>query len=448
MFQPDNPHYSIGEELVCVNESNPADRLSLTVRAPAGRGSFASVWAVTAHLGTQTTGLLAARTAWTPNHWMTDHSADLRRLDRYRQIVALTCPPDPRQAMLTHDDEVIPGLVTHYGLYVSAHEARGQDVYVALMPYLPMTIAQIVDGPAGGVVSTRIGEEMFTAPARPQGFAYAEALSSARTIARGVAELHRREMIHRDISCDNTLFRPDGMVVVGDLNLAALLTEGHYRGSLDRGKGFYSPPEMLRAEQAGRAPDLTKASDVWQLGVLLSRLFTGSWPYPTNHWQEFERLCLVPPGPSTLSPALRSVAEPVRDLIVECLDPEPANRPTIDTVCLRLEAAREQAPPPPGRDSRRLVTAPVAAPVAAPGPPPQPASAATQQQPAANPAPHMREAPATAAADPTTNAAAPTRSAAGPVLRLVRTVANLVVFGAGVVAAFLLAALVLAFLPW
>lgn len=101
-----------------------------------------------------------------------------------------------------------------------------------------------------------------------------EALWFAAETARGVAVLHGRGIIHRDVKPSNVLLRSghDGPeVLVSDLGLAkaALAASGM---TLAAGTPGYMPPEQ--AEGFG----LTFASDVYALAALTYRLLTGETP--------------------------------------------------------------------------------------------------------------------------------------------------------------------------
>lgn len=107
--------------------------------------------------------------------------------------------------------------------------------------------------------------------ARP--VALKEALRIAIGMARGVAALHRLQIIHRDIKPDNVILTEEGGVRLIDLGVARLPRIEEFRSDEIPGSPAYMAPEMFDGD-AG-----SEATDQFALGVCLWRLFTGIWPY-------------------------------------------------------------------------------------------------------------------------------------------------------------------------
>ena len=97
-------------------------------------------------------------------------------------------------------------------------------------------------------------------------------------VGRAVQFAHGRLVIHRDIKPSNILVGLDGVPKLLDFGIAKLLdpTEEishHTRTGAQPLTLRYASPEQIRGEA------VTTASDVYQLGLLLYRLLTGSFPY-------------------------------------------------------------------------------------------------------------------------------------------------------------------------
>lgn len=105
--------------------------------------------------------------------------------------------------------------------------------------------------------------------------ARAQALAWLADAARGLAQLHRRGCVHRDVKPANFLLRADGALVLADLGLAVHAGAAPVRsqgGSLT-GTPRYVAPEQLQGGPA--AP----AADVYSLGVLLHEMLCGRPPF-------------------------------------------------------------------------------------------------------------------------------------------------------------------------
>ncbi|WP_394696036.1 protein kinase [Pseudoxanthomonas japonensis] len=89
-----------------------------------------------------------------------------------------------------------------------------------------------------------------------------------------VAHAHRHLVIHRDLKPSNLLVDADGRVKLLDFGIAKQLEGSDATATSDRALTFeYASPEQLHA-----AP-VTTATDVWQLGIVLHRLLSGSHPF-------------------------------------------------------------------------------------------------------------------------------------------------------------------------
>ncbi len=121
-----------------------------------------------------------------------------------------------------------------------------------------------------------------------------EGLAIATRLARGIAALHRLEIIHRDIKPDNVILTADDGVKLIDLGVARLPRVDEFTASEIPGTPSYLAPEMFGGEPGNAA------TDQFALGVTLWRLFAGRYPYgeveafsrprfgriePPSHWR-------------------------------------------------------------------------------------------------------------------------------------------------------------------
>ncbi|HYH07005.1 MAG TPA: serine/threonine-protein kinase [Thermoanaerobaculia bacterium] len=135
-------------------------------------------------------------------------------------------------------------------------------------------------------------------------------IALARDIFDGLAALHREEIVHRDMKPSNVLVDKDGRAKISDFGLAILREGTPYARA--------GTPSYMAPEQAAGAP-ATYASDVYSAGLILYEMFTGEK-------LAAGRGAAHAPPPSSVRRSLKNLDA----LIVACLDPDPANRPSAE----------------------------------------------------------------------------------------------------------------------
>ena len=103
-----------------------------------------------------------------------------------------------------------------------------------------------------------------------------------RQILTGLAYLHGRDIIHRDIKGANVLVDNKGGIKISDFGISkrveasSLLKSGAghaHRPSL-QGSVFWMAPEVVKQTS------YTRKADIWSLGCLVVEMFTGDHPFP------------------------------------------------------------------------------------------------------------------------------------------------------------------------
>jgi tetratricopeptide (TPR) repeat protein len=148
-------------------------------------------------------------------------------------------------------------------------------------------------------------------------FAPERALAIIRQIASGLAVVHDKGLVHRDVKPANILFRGDGTAVLTDfgvakdLDLDSELTQF----GIAVGSPAYSSPE-----QAQCLP-LDARSDIYSLGVILLEMLTGSNPFRGGNYTQTVMNHVQMPAPTLPAPLA-----PCQALLERMLAKDPEQR--------------------------------------------------------------------------------------------------------------------------
>ncbi|QHC21549.1 MDR family MFS transporter [Streptomyces sp. GS7] len=154
----------------------------------------------------------------------------------------------------------------------------------------------------------------------------------ANRLALALQAVHGAGLIHRDLKPSNVLVTVDGPRVI-DFGIARAMDSLagdslHTRtGMLIGSPGFMSPEQV-------RGLELTPASDVFCLGAVLVYAATGRLLFGAAETGLNAHLFRV----AEEEPNLTGVPEPLLDLVRQCLDKNPAERPTLQQVAARTAA--------------------------------------------------------------------------------------------------------------
>jgi WD40 repeat protein len=169
------------------------------------------------------------------------------------------------------------------------------------------------------------GESMKDRLQRQPALEPKEAAEIVRSIARGLAAVHKRNLVHRDIKPSNILFeRGTGRVKITDFGLARAvgeLTEQITLSGQMVGTSAYMSPESIT-----RPDEIDERGDLFSLGVVLYEAMTGERPFPgETHAAVQQRIVHEEPiAPRRLK---RSIPVDLETLCLRCLEKEPDRRP-------------------------------------------------------------------------------------------------------------------------
>lgn len=148
-----------------------------------------------------------------------------------------------------------------------------------------------------------------------------QALSITGAVAKSLAYVHERGIVHRDVKPANIFVNPDGAVKLGDFGIAREVSPGQsvtMTGVIVGSPSFMSP-EQVRGDPVG------PASDQFSLAVVAYLLVTGELPFggSTPIERMAARLERPPAVPSTVCPGLPPTVD---RMLLKALSRDPPDR--------------------------------------------------------------------------------------------------------------------------
>jgi len=174
-------------------------------------------------------------------------------------------------------------------------------------------------------------------------------------VVRGLAAVHRVNVVHRDVKPTNILVADDGSIFLVDFGIARIAGDASLTGQAIVGTLDFLAPERFRSGSTVGPP-----ADIWALGVTFYYALEGYFPF----WRDSERgweatmnaiLNEAPHGPAS--------GGRLADITLRMLEKDPARRADADEVLAVLDGILGGEPP-----SSPLVPRSVPAPRITPAP--------------------------------------------------------------------------------
>lgn len=137
-----------------------------------------------------------------------------------------------------------------------------------------------------------------------------------KQIIEGIAHVHSKGILHRDIKLDNILLDGKGIIKIADFGVSRIVTNIEDKMTEQWGTPAYIAPEILRDNGY-----YGFACDLWSAGVVLYAMLYGTVPFKANNMQDLHKLIMK--AKYTLKD---DISEEARDLLKCLLERDPNKR--------------------------------------------------------------------------------------------------------------------------
>ena len=136
-------------------------------------------------------------------------------------------------------------------------------------------------------------------------------------------------LMHRDIKTHNLLVNSKWETKVADFGISTV------RPTVTRtmtctGTPIYMAPEVLEKNKS------SEKADVYSFGIVMMELFTSKVPYTESPYDSMSSALLTYRILEGARPNIDGIHPQLQELISQCWDTDPANRPTFPTIVERL----------------------------------------------------------------------------------------------------------------
>ncbi|CAK4692980.1 unnamed protein product [Aphanomyces euteiches] len=147
-----------------------------------------------------------------------------------------------------------------------------------------------------------------------------------KQLVEGIAYLHSKCVIHRDLKLGNLFLSSDMQLKIGDFGLASLLDSREEKRRTMCGTPNYIAPEILNGHHNnGHSFEV----DIWSTGVVMYTLLVGKPPFETKDVKNTYKLIRAI---EYTFPSDVSISASAKSLIMDFLQKDPLRRPTIASI--------------------------------------------------------------------------------------------------------------------
>jgi len=193
------------------------------------------------------------------------------------------------------------------------NETEDGQLFIVMACYEGRTLRDMLDntplgppsrGDKGGVASLSVSK----------------AIDIAIQIAQGIARVHEKGIVHRDIKPGNIMFTSRDQVKILDFGLARLGTHTKItKRDTTLGTAAYMSPEQFKNQE------IDQRSDIWSLGVVLFEMLTGQLPYEGDYDAAL-MYAVMNEEPKSVSSMRKDIPQNLERIISRSLEKSPAMR--------------------------------------------------------------------------------------------------------------------------
>ena len=150
-----------------------------------------------------------------------------------------------------------------------------------------------------------------------------EAMRLLHDVVDGLAHAHRHGVVHRDIKPDNVMIA-DRHALVVDFGVAKAMSDATAHHDLTSIGISLGTPAYMAPEQAAADPGIDHRADIYSVGVLAYEMLAGRTPFSGTPQAQLAAHISVAPEP--LSTAAPAVPPAIAQMVMRCLEKDPAKR--------------------------------------------------------------------------------------------------------------------------